>query len=69
MERIQLASIGIDLNVGLLLPLALFRCSLPLSKGADLAVLKPLLTVRIPRLLGGGYGELEVLLVLLVAVF
>jgi len=65
----QLAGVGVDLNVGLLLPLALFRCSLPFSKGADLAVLMPLLTVRIARLLGGVSGGLEVLLVFLVAVF
>ena len=64
----KLAGVGIDLNVGFLL-LALFRCSLPLSKGADLTVLMPLLTVRIPRLFGGGSRGLEVLLVLLVAVF
>ena len=63
----QLAGVGVDLNVGLLLPLAHLRCSLPLSKG--FAVLMPLLTVGIPRLFGGGSGGLEVLLVLLVAVF
>lgn len=65
----QLAGVGVDLNVGLLLPLAHLRCSLPFSKGADFAVLMPLLTVGIPRLLGGVSGGLEVLLVLLVAVF
>lgn len=65
----QLAGVRVNLNLWLLLRLILFFSFLPLNQGFNYTFLEPLLAVRVSRLFRGSSGGLDVLLILLIAVF